>query len=133
MPVGIRVFVIDDTEHVRKMLVQMLELSDFEIVGSARSGREALELIDEADPQVIVLDYKMPGMDGIEVAREIRARRPEQSIILNTAYLDYETQQLATSAGIAVCVGKVEGLATLERDIRRLAGDLFAGDSEPDR
>lgn len=124
---------IDDTEHVRKMLVQMLELSDFEIVGSARSGREALEMVEEADPQVIVLDYKMPGMDGIEVAREIRALRPEQSIILNTAYLDHETQQMATAAGIAVCVGKVEGLATLERDIRRLAGDRFTGDDETDR
>ena len=85
---SVRVFVVDDTAHVRKMLVQMLELSGFDIVGQAASGTEAVEHIGEADPQVVVVDYKMPGLDGIETAREIRAHRPDQAIILYTAYLD---------------------------------------------
>ncbi len=123
---AVRVFVVDDTDHVRRMLVQMLELSEFDVVGSAQGCKEALEALEHLDPQVIVVDYKMPGIDGIECARRIRTNRPGQAIILNTAYLDRETQRLATEAGIAICVGKVEGLATLERDIRRLAGDMFA-------
>ena len=123
MPV--RVFVVDDTAHVRKMLVQMLELSGFDIVGQAASGQEALAAVSDADPEVIVVDYKMPGIDGIATAREIRAHRPDQAIILYTAYLDADLQEQAEEAGVSLCVGKVEGLSTLERDIRRLAGELF--------
>jgi DNA-binding NarL/FixJ family response regulator len=123
MPV--RVFVVDDTAHVRKMLVQMLELSGFDVVGQAASGQEALASVNEADPEVIVVDYKMPGIDGIATAREIRAHRPDQAIILYTAYLDADLQKQAEEAGVSLCVGKVEGLSTLERDIRRLAGELF--------
>jgi CheY-like chemotaxis protein len=122
---SVRVFVVDDTAHVRKMLVQMLELSGFDVVGQAASGQEALAGVEEADPQVIVVDYKMPGIDGIATAREIRAHRPDQAIILDPAYLDADLQKQAEEAGVSRCVGKVEGLSTLERDIRRLAGELF--------
>ena len=122
---SVRVFVVDDIAHVRKMLVNMLDLSGFEVVGQASSGAEAVELVPEADPQVIVIDYNMPGMDGITAARQIRALRPEQAIILYTAFLDADLEQEAADAGVSLCVGKVEGITTLERDIRRLAGDLF--------
>jgi DNA-binding NarL/FixJ family response regulator len=121
----VRVFVVDDTAHVRKMLVQMLELSGFDVVGQAASGEEAVEAVGAVDPQVIVVDYKMPGLDGIATARRIKSHRPDQAIILYTAYLDPSLQDEAAEAGVSLCVGKVEGLSTLERDIRRLAGELF--------
>ncbi len=123
MPV--RVFVVDDTTHVRKMLVQMLELSGFDVVGQAASGEEAVATVADADPQVVVVDYSMPGINGIDTARSIRAERPDQAIILYTAYLDPDVEREATKAGVSLCVGKIEGLTTLERDIRRLAGELF--------
>jgi DNA-binding NarL/FixJ family response regulator len=123
MPV--RVFVVDDTTHVRKMLVQMLELSGFDVVGQAASGEEAVATVAAADPQVVVVDYSMPGINGIDTARTIRAERPDQAIILYTAYLDPDVEREATKAGVSLCVGKIEGLTTLERDIRRLAGELF--------
>jgi DNA-binding NarL/FixJ family response regulator len=123
MPV--RVFVVDDTTHVRKMLVQMLELSGFDVVGQASSGEEAVATVAAADPQVVVVDYSMPGINGIDTARTIRAERPDQAIILYTAYLDPDVEREATKAGVSLCVGKIEGLTTLERDIRRLAGELF--------
>jgi DNA-binding NarL/FixJ family response regulator len=122
---SVRVFVVDDTTHVRKMLVQMLELSGFDVVGQASSGEEAVATVAEADPQVVVVDYSMPGINGIDTARTIRAERPDQAIILYTAYLDPDVEREATKAGVSLCVGKIEGLTTLERDIRRLAGELF--------
>ncbi len=121
----VRVFVVDDTAHVRKMLVQMLELSGFEVVGQAASGEEAVDSVGAVDPQVVVVDYKMPGLDGIATARRIKSNRPDQAIILYTAYLDPQLQDEAAEAGVSLCVGKVEGITTLERDIRRLAGELF--------
>jgi DNA-binding NarL/FixJ family response regulator len=122
-----RVFVIDDTPELRRMLEQMLTLDDFEVVGSAANGADALKEMDEANPDVVVIDYKMPGLDGLMTARLIREDRPHQAIILYTAYLDDILEQKAARAGVALCVGKVEGILTLERDIRRLAG----GSSRP--
>ncbi len=118
-----KVFVIDDTLEMRRLLEQMLTLDDFVVVGSTPNGAEALKLIGAANPDVVVLDYKMPGLDGLTTARLIREERPNQAIILYTAYLDEDLERKAARAGIALCVGKVEGILTLERDIRRLAGD----------
>jgi response regulator NasT len=121
---GVRVLVVDDTDHVRTMLVDMLELDGFEVVGQASSGQEAIELADETSPEVIVMDYKMPGMDGLTAARSIRDANPSQSIILYTAYLDPKLEAEAKEAGVAMTVGKVEGLNQLERHITELCRDF---------
>ncbi|MEA2685309.1 MAG: two-component system, chemotaxis family, chemotaxis protein CheY, partial [Actinomycetota bacterium] len=60
----IRVMVVDDTDHVRRMLTSMLSLDGFEVVGNAAGGPQAIENVEEANPDVVVIDYKMPGMDG---------------------------------------------------------------------
>lgn len=120
---AVKVLVVDDADQVREMLVQMLELSGFELVGAVPSGAEAVDHVDEWDPDVVVIDYKMPDMDGIATARAIRGKRPAQAMILYTAYLDVALEREAKAAGVNICVNKVEGLETLEQDIRRLAGD----------
>jgi CheY-like chemotaxis protein len=122
--VGARVLVVDDTDHVRHMLVDMLELDGFEVVGQAASGEEAVALAEETSPDVIVMDYKMPGMDGLNAARTIRETRTSQPIILYTAYLDPTIEAMAKEAGVALCIGKVEGLNQLERHITELCRDL---------
>ena len=121
----IRVMVVDDTDHVRRMLTSMLSLDGFEVVGNAADGPQAIENVEQADPDVVVIDYKMPGMDGLDTARGIRAARPDQVMILYTAYIDDKLEQAAAAAGISLCVGKVEGLASLEREISRLCASLF--------
>lgn len=122
---AIRVFVIEDTQHVRRMLVWLLELSGFDVVGQAATGHDALEGIDATDPEVVVVDYMMPDLDGLDVAREIRQKRPDFPIILYTAFLDGTVERAADEAGIALCVAKTDDPVTLERAIRRLAGELF--------
>lgn len=121
---AVRVLVVDDTDHVRNMLVDMLELDGFDVVGQAASGGDAVTIAEEVFPDVIVMDYKMPGMDGLTAARAIRAKRSEQPIILYTAYLDPALEAEAREAGIAMCIGKVEGLSQLERHITELCRDL---------
>jgi two-component system, response regulator PdtaR len=122
--VRMKVLVVDDTEHVRNMLVDMLELDGFEVVGQAGSGQEAVDVATSANPDVIVMDYKMPGVDGLTAAKSIREDRPSQAIILYTAYLDAELESEAKEAGVAMCIGKVEGLNELERHIAELCRDL---------
>lgn len=120
----VKVLVVDDTDHVRSMLVDMLELDGFQVVGEAASGADGVEVAGRSEPDVIVMDYKMPGMDGLTAARAIREARPSQAIILYTAYLDAELEAAARDAGIALCIGKVEGLNQLERHITELCRDL---------
>ena len=112
--------VVDDTHHVRSMLVDMLELDGFTVVGEAASGPEAITEAARREPDVIVMDYRMPGMDGLTAAKTIRSDRTNQAIILYTAYLDPLLETQAAEAGVALCVGKVEGLSQLERYITEL-------------
>jgi CheY-like chemotaxis protein len=125
VPRTIRVMVVDDTDHVRRMLTSMLSLDGFAVVGDAASGPAAVEAVEDADPDIVVIDYKMPGMDGLDTARGIRARRPDQVMILYTAYIDDALEKAAAAAGISLCIGKVDGLASLEREINRLCASLF--------
>lgn len=121
----IKVMLVDDVDHVRRMLRNMLDLDGFEVVAECPGGVEALDAIDAADPDVVVIDYSMPDMDGIETARLIRAARPDQVMIMYTAYLQPEVESKAREVGVALVLGKVEGLESLEREISRLCGTLF--------
>lgn len=123
----VKVLVVDDTDHVRAMLVDMLELDGFDVVGQASSGQEAIDMAAEKGPHVIVMDYKMPEMDGLTAARAIRANEPNQPIIIYTAYLDEKLEAEAKAAGVSMTVGKVEGLNQLERHITELCRDLPTG------
>jgi len=116
--------IVDDTDHVRRMLKTMLTVDGFNVVHQASSGADALDHVDETDPNVIVIDYKMPDMDGLTAARQLRSSRPDQVVILYTAYVDDALQREADEAGVALCLDKVEGLNSLEREISRLWATL---------
>ncbi|MCW2599245.1 MAG: hypothetical protein JWM02_1074 [Frankiales bacterium] len=117
---GVRVLVVDDTEHIREVVSDMLRLDGFDVVGAADSGEQALEMAAASDPHVVVMDLRMPGMDGLESTRRLRAARPGQQVVLYTAYVDAEVERAAREAGAALCLGKVEGLPRLERELTRL-------------
>jgi response regulator NasT len=120
----VKVMVVDDTDHVREMLANMLELDGFDVVETAASGPEAVARVEHAAPHVIILDYKMPGMDGLTTTRRIREVAPAVPIILYTAYLDEDLLERARVAGVSLCVGKPEGIHTLERQISALSLEL---------
>lgn len=122
--VAVRVLLVDDTEHVREMLAQMLLLDGFDVVGKAPSGAEAIAMVQTCDPDIVIMDYKMPSMDGITATRLIRSTAPTLPVILYTAYLDDDLERQARAAGVSACLGKIEGLASLERAITALCLEL---------
>lgn len=84
-----RVLVADDHDEVRHVLVNLLNLQpDLEVVGEAESGREAVDLAFALDPEVILLDIRMPEMDGLEVIEELRRRRSTARIVALSAHED---------------------------------------------
>ena len=124
MRADIRVLVVDDTDHVRRMLTTMLSVDGFEVVGGVADGPSAIDAVNRVEPDVVVIDYKMPAMNGLETARLIREQRPDQHVILYTAFADEEVERAAGEIGVAVCLGKAEGLGPLEQEIRRLTQGL---------
>jgi two-component system, chemotaxis family, chemotaxis protein CheY len=123
---AIKVMVVDDTDNVRDMLATMLELDGFEVVSKVAGGQVAVDSVSKAAPNVIVMDYKMPDMDGITATRKIREIAPDVGVILYTAYLDDELEERAREAGAALCLGKVEGLEQLERRISEMCIELMS-------
>jgi CheY-like chemotaxis protein len=117
--------VVDDTDHVRRMLRNMLDLDGFSVVAEAASGAEALERVDDVAIDVAVIDYKMPALDGLETAARIRVGHPDLVMILYTAFVDPEIERRAAEVGVSLVLGKVEGLESLEREITRLCRTLF--------
>ena len=120
----VSVLVVDDTDHVRRMLVEMLKLDGFDVVGGAGDGAEAVTMATSLDPDVIVMDLRMPEVDGIEATRRIKTTRPQQVVILYTAYLDQAIEDRARDAGVTICLGKIQGLQELERELSRLTMEL---------
>jgi signal transduction histidine kinase len=80
----IRVAVVDDNDAFRETLGSLLAGDGFEVVGSASTGADALRLVDEVHPDVVLMDVRMPGMDGIEATRLLKTERPHVGIVALT-------------------------------------------------
>ncbi len=97
---GIRVMLVDDHEMVRSGLATFLLIhDDLELVGEASDGQEALQVFEETLPDVILMDLKMPHIDGVETTRRILARSPQTRIIALTSFDDDQLVEQALRAG----------------------------------
>jgi two-component system response regulator (stage 0 sporulation protein F) len=114
-----RIMVVDDEENIRFLYKEELEDEGFS-VELAKNGEEALEKLPDFKPDLITLDIKMPGINGIEVLKRIRERDRELPIVLCSAYGEYK-QDFTTWASDAYVV-KCADLTELKTTIRRLLG-----------
>src|SRR5437762_2910173 len=96
----IKILIADDHPVVRDGLSAILETqNDFEVVGEAGNGREAVDLVRTLQPDVVLLDLDMPVLDGLEALRLIRAERPETKVIVFTVFDSDERIITAVQAG----------------------------------
>jgi len=83
---SIRILIVDDHEVIRTGLATLLAGSDVEIVGEAGSGKEAISLTQELKPDVVLLDIRMPDLDGLATLERIRAKMPDQRVVMLSTY-----------------------------------------------
>lgn len=126
-----RIVIADDEALIRMGLRAMLEEKGYRVVGEASDGRRALELVRKLRPDLVILDVKMPELDGLEAARQIQQIQPTPVVML-TAYSERELVRRAQQAGVLgylVKPIKEEDLVpTIEVALARFA-DLRAGAS----
>lgn len=122
----IRVLVVDDHAIIRKGVKAVLEIEpDFELVGEARNGIEAIELEAKLHPDVTLMDLVMPEMDGIEAIQQIKKNRPEARILVLTTFAGEDKVLPAVKAGASGYHLKDSSPETLLEAIRQ----VFYGES----
>jgi CheY-like chemotaxis protein len=100
--------IVDDEEDMRFLMRSTIEAANegLEVTAEASDGFEAVERWREVQPDVVVMDNRMPGLTGLEAARRILAEDPNQSIILFSAFLNDEVRRTAEQIGVRVCLSK---------------------------
>ncbi len=116
-----RILLIDDEDRFRQALAQQLKVRDY-IVLDTSNGEDAIKIVRHENPEVVILDQKMPGMDGIQTLREIKKLRPEIQVIMHTGHGSVESARLT---------GKHDVFCYLEKpcaldDLIKVIGDAAA-------
>ncbi|WP_282772756.1 response regulator [Saccharomonospora viridis] len=115
----VRVLVVDDQQLVREGLTALLELTeDVEVVGQAAHGREALDILTRKPCDVVLMDLRMPVLDGVAATREIRNRHPEVAVLVLTTYSDDDSIRDALGAGAQGYLTKDAGRAEIHAALR---------------
>lgn len=111
--------IVDDEPDMRLLIGMSLTLDGAcEVTAEAADGSEGIRAWEQHHPDVVVLDMRMPGLSGLEVAREILSRNPKQPIVMCSAYMDTSDQAEALRLGVIACVDK--------NDMDRLAAVVCA-------
>jgi DNA-binding NarL/FixJ family response regulator len=117
-PSPVRVLIVDDQVLMREGLRTLLELEEsIAVVGTAGDGSEAVRCVDQLNPDVVLMDLRMPRSDGIEATKTIKRRRPQTQVLVLTTFDDHDSVLAALDAGASGYVLKDTPSEQLARDI----------------
>ena len=97
--VPLKLMIVDDSNIIRRRIERSQQIDRLRVVGAAANGREALELFERTDPDVVTMDLTMPEMDGIECVERLVALKPELLILVVSALADKSTAVEAIAKG----------------------------------
>ncbi len=117
----IKLLIVDDQERVRHDLRTALQLMQgLEVVGEAADGFEAVQQAEVLGPDVVLMDLKMPGMDGFEATRQIKVRHLARGVVALTIYGDDSAREQAARMGVDAFVEKGTPIQALAETIRKV-------------
>jgi DNA-binding NarL/FixJ family response regulator len=115
----IRVLLVEDNQVFREALELLLDLrDDIDIVASVGAGHEAVPAVREHDPDVVVMDYRLPGIDGVQATRAIRDVAPNVAVVVLTASANVREMDALREAGAVACLSKDQELDAIVTAIR---------------
>ena len=115
----IKLLIVDDLDHVRQGLKTLLNLSkDLEIIGEAVNGFEAIGMALGLNPDIILMDYEMPKLDGIEATKVVKKHNPDIQIVMISIHDSLEIKSKAIEAGVAAYENKATPADELMDKIR---------------
>lgn len=118
---GHSVLIADDNESFRRAVRNYLTLENFEVCGEAVDGTDVLEKATQLEPDLVILDLRMPNMNGVEVASVLKGRMPNVRIVLLTLYDEVmEYRSLMSAIGIDAMVPKIGCFDSLAECVRTL-------------
>ena len=119
---GIRVVLVEDNEVFREALELMLAMRpEIEVVASVADGAAAVEAALEHRPDVVLVDYRLPGLDGVQATKELRARMPGLGVVALTASADEAQRAELLAAGAYACLRKDQELDEIVAAIEQAA------------
>jgi len=108
------ILIADDSRIIREALGQLFRNEEgFDVCGEAENGKEAVVKAQQLHPDLILLDFSMPVMNGLDAARVLKRVMPEVPVIMFSAYSDASTEKAARSAGVWALVSKFENVSVL--------------------
>ena len=116
----LKVLLIDDEDRFRESLAKQLSLRGFDIL-DASNGEDAIKIVRHDNPEVVILDQKMPGMDGIQTLREIKKIRPEVQVIMHTGHGNVESARVTGKFDVFSYLEKPCGIDELIAEIKAAA------------
>ncbi len=117
-----RAVIIDDNESIRVVLRAIVRQAGLQVVGEARDGESALEVVERWQPDLVCLDVVMPGRDGLEVLGEIKRRLPRTRVLMVTGQSDRQSVESMIAQGAAGIVVKPFNAARVIETIERAFG-----------
>jgi len=119
----IEVVLVEDNDIFREALELMLGVTpDVRVVGAVPDGESALEACGRLRPDVVLLDYRLPGLDGVETTTALRGALPKTAVVVLTAAAEHEEIQALYDAGAVACLTKDRGVDEIVGAIREAAG-----------
>ena len=107
----IRVLLVEDNQVFREALELLLGLrTDMEVAASVSDGTHAAEMAAKVRPDVVLMDYRLPGLDGVQATRAVKAAYPEAAVVCLTASANLRERDALTEAGAVACLRKDDGL-----------------------
>jgi DNA-binding NarL/FixJ family response regulator len=123
MDAPIRVVLVEDNDVFRQGLELVLGLqSDIEVVGAVDEGEAAAGVVQALEPDVVLMDYRLPGMDGVQATTAVRKASPRTAVVCLTATASMRERGALFEAGAVECLTKDEELDDIVAAIRRAAG-----------
>jgi DNA-binding NarL/FixJ family response regulator len=123
----VRVALVEDNDVFREALELLLGLrADIEVVASAEDGTKIIELCRQHAPEVVVMDYRLPGLDGVQATRALLEACPQVAVVCLTASANLREIDALYAAGAVACLTKDEHLDDIVAAIRRAADERAA-------